>query len=121
MLHSLAEEFAGSADFAGVYISEAHATDVWPVRSSRFASAPVSIPLARTPEMRASAAAAFARDYALRFPMYCADVGGAFEAVYSPWPIRIYCIRAGVLTFVGEPLRAAPDLEALREHLLSVE
>ena len=102
-----------------VYITEAHAEDVWPISSSRFAASPVCAPAARTEGMRAAAAEKFSKDYALRIPLVCADIGGSFEAVYSPWPIRFYCIRDGTLTFVGMPAKAAPDFAALREHLLA--
>jgi hypothetical protein len=34
--HSLSREFEGRAKFLGVYITEAHAADEWPINSGRF-------------------------------------------------------------------------------------
>ena len=118
-LHSLLDEFGDGAAFVGAYISEAHASDVWPIRSSRFADRVVDMRAPRCAADRAAAAAAFAADYGLRFPLLCADMDGAFEAAYSPWPLRFFgvCVLTGRLLFVGQPRDAAPDLPALRAFL----
>jgi hypothetical protein len=49
-------------------------------------------------------------------------MGGAFEAAYSPWPLRFFgvCALTGRLLFAGVPSDAAPDLPALRAFLASV-
>lgn len=118
MLRSLAEEFESVAQFSGIYIAEAHATDEWPIRSARFAPAPVCVRQARTQEERDAAAAEFQRAYGL--PTVAADIGGSFEAAYRPWPIRVFVVSGGRLTFISEPMESAPDLMGLRQHLLSM-
>ena len=74
---------------------------------------------ATTQAERDAAAAAFAADFGLRFPLVAAGMDGAFERAYLPWPIRLFALEGRRMAFVSKPVQCAPDLKALREFLLA--
>ena len=126
-LNSLAREFATKARFVFVYIREAHAKDVWPISSARFAhdGKPVQVDTPRSDHERCSLAAQFVRDYQVGIPVLVDAVQGGdqFEREYAPWPIRYYVLvrdSVGVVrvSMKAQPQGAAYDLGAVRNHLL---
>lgn len=124
MLHSLCDDFSDISQWMAVYVEEAHATDEWPISSSRFngTRGPVSIQQAKTQSDRGQAAQAFVQDFSLKMPMWCADIAGKFEVLYAPWPVRLYvmCGTTQRILHIGQPVKCAPDLDCLRHLLLDV-
>jgi len=66
--HSLADELAGRAGILAVYITEAHATDEWPISSSRYSPGGRVVALAqpRTDAARCAAARGFQEEFQVR-------------------------------------------------------
>jgi hypothetical protein len=120
-LHGVRDSFPPSSlRIACVYISEAHATDEWPIRSSRFlapGSEPVCVKQAVSSQDRFAAARQLVSATGLELDMFCADIEGEFERLYNPWPIRFFVLRFGILEHVGVPKEAGPDLVCLRKAL----
>ena len=116
---ALARDLGGRADWLFVYIAEAHATDEWPIASSRFngTRGPVHLAQTRTLATRRAAAAAFARDFGLlnsgsgtvgakRAAAAAAAVkvtvalddperGEPFSQAFAPWPVRMFVLQKG--------------------------
>jgi len=126
-LKSLATEFAGRAQFTMAYITEAHAQDVWPISSSRFAhdGDAVLVSTPQTTAERCQLASNFARDYGLEswLPVVVDPIENPFEQSYAPWPIRFYVLSQGQDGVVKVALKLQPqgasyDLAEVRRFLM---
>lgn len=115
-------------DFTLVYVAEAHATDLWPIRSSRANGnrGPVNIPSHQDDQERSLAAARFVRDFEVSklFRIFIDPLPHEeFEKAYAPWPVRIFCLEGTKLSYVSEPNDAeVPIWEVehwLRQHMLN--
>ena len=109
-----------------MYIKEAHARDVWPISSARYAhdAKPVQIDAPKSDLERCQLAAEFQRNYGLSLmPMLVDPVSDTFEIAYAPWPIRYYVlVRKGdeiVVCFKAQPKNASYDLAQVRDFLLA--
>ena len=114
-----------------VYIAEAHAEDEWPISSGRFAvdGRPVRVAQPTTGAERCAAAAQFAQDYGVAWPL-CVDPpiqktaagagggDGVFEREYAPWPLRFYGVHGGVMQYIASPQQCSYDLTEVRSWLL---
>lgn len=125
-LKRLHAEHAAAVDWAFVYTMEAHATDEWPISSSRYepSGAPVRIAQHKTAEERRAAAARFRDTFAVPFPVLCDTLDNAFEAEYCTWPFRFYVLHRGRVLFQAQPAGSAcletysvADLVAVLEQL----
>jgi len=111
-------------DFVLVYIAEAHATDLWPIRSSRAngARGPVNIPSHQNDEERALVAMRFANDFGLstdRFRVFVDPLPDEqFEKAYAPWPVRIFCLEGAKLSYVSEPSNAEVPIWELQSWMI---
>jgi hypothetical protein len=86
-LNQLYEEYKNDIDFVAIYISEAHAQDVWPIGSE------ISCVKAhKTIEDRTNAATAFVKKYNLMFPMLIDEMDDDFDKKYAAWPDRFFLI-----------------------------
>lgn len=107
--------------FKIVYIEEAHASDVWPISSARYASdgLPVDVKAPTTTAERQAVAADFVRQYDVRLPVVVDGIADEFERLMAPWPLRFYVVEAGRLAFLAQPERCSYALAGLRDWLLS--
>ncbi len=118
-----AADYQGVAQVAMVYIQEAHATDEWPISSSRMTvgGVPIAIAQHKTLAERLSAARDFVADYAVATdgaaaPVVVADaMTNGFQSTYAAWPIRWYLFSAAGsgevrVTHIGDPESASYDL-----------
>jgi len=123
-LNCLSDRYQDVAQWCGVYISEAHAEDEWPISSARYNGdrGPVTIQQARSLEDRTAAAEEFLVNFPLKFPLWCADMEGQFESLYHPWPIRFFvlCGETKKILHVSGVKNCAPDLAALCDVLDSL-
>lgn len=99
---------AAKVDFVLVYVAEAHATDVWPIRSSRAngTRGPVNIPSHQDDTERAMVATRFVTDFELRgaFRVFVDPLPEEeFEKAYAPWPVRVFCLDGDKLSYVSAP------------------
>lgn len=114
---------ADKVDFALIYVAEAHATDVWPIRSSRANGdrGPVNIPSHKDDHERAIAAASFVEDFDMgdRFRVFVDPLPSEeFEKAYAPWPVRIFCLDGAKLSYISEPSNAEVPIWELQAWLL---
>lgn len=136
---TLAREHSNLADFALVYIAEAHACDEWPIHSARctFDRQPVEILQPRTLSSRLEIARSFMKNYGfveggLRLlvdnPEPCVLVGpecypitvegNSFERVFAPWPLRFYVIGEGRLRYISQPEEGRFSVEELKAAVI---
>lgn len=65
-----------------LYITEAHASDEWPIGSRYNYKQP------QTVQERSEIARDFVRGFGVRLPVFVDDVDNAFETTYAAWPLR---------------------------------
>jgi len=123
LLSDLFNLYNTHVNFLFVYILEAHASDEWPIRSSRSVpnSQPVCIPQTKSIDQRKSAAQQFVNDFDLKFPLVMDDPQtNQFEKEYAPWPLRIYIIDENkILRYLAFPSDTMLELNELKYYLSS--
>ena len=82
-----------------IYISEAHANDIWPIGLSAgtINSSHKSI------IDRIFCAQKFKREFNLSIPIYCDNMTNDFETAMACWPFRYFVIENSKLKYIGEP------------------
>ena len=102
-----------------VYISEAHATDVWPIGDS----AGVSNKKHQSIADRAACATNFIEEYNFSVPTYLDNMQNTLRDELAAWPFRYYLIRydttkkAFVFVHIAMPTDAEFDLGVLLDFL----
>ena len=116
------EAVAHGGQLALVYIAEAHASDEWPINSTRCSGPANSIVQPKSLSERAAVATRMVE--ALRLgdggpSVYLDGMDDAFMNTYAAWPTRLYAIgRDGRIEVVGYPEGATFHLPRLRKWLL---
>lgn len=116
-------EFSKISDFAFLYIEEAHASDEWPIRSSRYMPGGeiVNVKQPKLLEERIELAKRFTARFGLGPELTVLvddpEKGNPFEKAYAPWPIRIYVIENGKIQYISSPSDCAHDVGELRTWL----
>lgn len=89
--------------FKLVYIQEAHASDGWPMPSSRFQpeGRVVDIARHRSVEERAGAASRLVEEMRMLGEVMVDTLEDVFNTEYAAWPTMFYVIKDGKLTFKG--------------------
>jgi len=108
-------------DWLMVYVAEAHATDVWPIRSSRCNGdrGPVNIATHKDDTARALAGARFVDDFEMTFRLFVDPLPSEeFEKNYAPWPVRLYCLENDKLSYISEPENGEVPIERLMGWLM---
>lgn len=111
-----------------VYISEAHATDEWPIQSARYTpdQKPVCVSQTHDIPTRAKTAHDFVEKYGIQhWPLLIAPPVETesdhayenFETVYKPWPFRIYGFEGYTIGFISEPRACETHLSELADWL----
>eukprot|EP01113_Clastostelium_recurvatum_P017686 TRINITY_DN2086_c0_g1_i4.p1 TRINITY_DN2086_c0_g1~~TRINITY_DN2086_c0_g1_i4.p1 ORF type:complete len:139 (-),score=31.47 TRINITY_DN2086_c0_g1_i4:152-568(-) len=123
-LRGIYSQYRDRVTFLFVYILEAHASDEWPISSSRACprGEPIHIKQTRSIPDRVEAAQMFATDFQIGMPVVLDHPStNEFEKVYAPWPVRIYIIDPhGVLRYKAQPKEDMLELEDLKRHLDSL-
>ena len=109
-------DYRDRAAFYFVYIEEAHARDVWPLKSNERGGIVYGTPADMNE--RNGLATTCARAMKIEFPMLVDDIGNAVAQAYTAWPTRFYVVDpAGRIAFKGRPgpfgFEAAPLRAAL--------
>lgn len=78
--------------FLVVYITEAHPSDVWQMRSNIRDNVVFASP--RSEDERAEIAGTCVRKLGIEFPAVLDEFGNSTERAYTGWPDRIYLIDA---------------------------
>lgn len=91
-INTLVEKYHFLAQFAFVYILEAHAQDEWPVPCEC-----VDVAQHRTMQDRADAAGLLATEYPLhpKLNLLLDNIQNEFNSTYASWPFRYWIIRNG--------------------------
>jgi hypothetical protein len=114
-------------DFLMMYVEEAHAENEWPISSGRYnrGRGPVRINQPTTSNERISVAKQFLNSYdipiddnGLQVACDSPEIGNPFEKAYAPWPLRLYVIENGKMTFIAQPKDCTYDVSELREWLI---
>mmetsp|Transcript_8217 Transcript_8217/g.17670 ORF Transcript_8217/g.17670 Transcript_8217/m.17670 type:complete len:134 (+) Transcript_8217:171-572(+) len=117
------QQFGANTDFAFAYIHEAHATDEWPISSSRYMKGGeiVSVEQPRTLADRVTLARRFVDTFDIgpELTLLVDDParGDPFEKEFSPWPIRIYVLENSKMRYISAPTDCAHDVTELRSWL----
>ena len=103
----------GKINFVMVYISEAHANDVWNIGHSAgdTVNAPICI------QDRIDSIIFMKNKYGLTFNIYADNMNNDFENKYCPWPFRYYIIKNNKFIKIGEPDDSQFDICALIEFI----
>ena len=116
----LYSKYKAHANFVCAYVEEAHATDEWPISSARYNHGKiVSIKQPQTDAERVRVGLAFKDHFALTMPMFVdsPELNNPFEKAYAPWPLRLYVIENGKLTWIAEPKNCTYDASQLAAFL----
>jgi len=107
--------YSNKINFQFVYILEAHAQDEWPICSSRWCPSrnPVKYNQTKTKEDRIAVAKDFIKEFNLTIPLILDNMDNSFEKTYSSWPVRIFIIQNGILTYKAQPSEKMLELEDL--------
>lgn len=99
--------------FVMIYISEAHANDVWNIGQSAgdTCNAPLCI------EDRIHSIKNMKKKYGLTFDVYADNMENNFEKEYSPWPFRYYVVKNNKFLKIGEPDDSQFDICDLIEYI----
>lgn len=91
------------ANFATIYISEAHAEDDWalPPPMARELGEGAHISLARTMADRIDAAKRFQARFQYRPALYCDSLSDDAMDAFQAWPERAFIFERGVCVFAG--------------------
>jgi len=90
-----AAAFAKHADFAYVYISEAHSVDGWHFNENVCRVQP------RTLEERVEVARGFGEAAGTKCPFLVDDMTNFIETEYRAWPERVFVLEDGRVTYRG--------------------
>ena len=104
----LAATFRSKAQFVGVYLSEAHAADVWPLGTH------VIVKHHRTLQERVIAASRFVKSVGWKFPMFLDSMDNNFAKTLASHPERYFVFRSSTDCTQPRPLLcfAAPGRQA---------
>jgi len=96
-LNSWQLKYGEFIDFVCIYISEAHANDVWPLGRH------VDIPSHKTFEDRVTSSDILINKYGLNIPVMYDTMTDEFDKKYAVWPERYYIIRNNKMDYIFEP------------------
>jgi len=83
--------------FIGVYLSEAHASDEWPINNK------LQIAQHKTLQDRVEAATKFYKENGFALPLYLDTMENSFHTLFGAWPERYFIIDKGKLALMGQP------------------
>ncbi len=91
-LNKLYQQYGSQVAFLVVYITEAHPSDVWQMRSNIKDDVVFASP--RNEDERASVAGTCVRKLGIQIPAVLDEFGNSTESTYTAWPDRLYLIDA---------------------------
>lgn len=96
-----------------IYITEAHATDVWNIGES----AGFLIESHKNVEDRLICMDKLKKAFGLTMPIYCDNMNNDFETEYASWPFRYYVIKNGRFLMIFEPSDDQFDVSEMIEFI----
>jgi type I thyroxine 5'-deiodinase len=118
-MEDLAKQYSHVADFAYIYIKEAHADDEWQVEKNKVGDVIFNQP--QTFEERLILAQAFQEAMGTETTILVDDITNTANAAYAAWPERIYVLDTdGKIIYKGRmgPFYFDPDeiVPVLEKH-----
>jgi hypothetical protein len=102
-----------------VYITEAHPSDVWQMRSNIKDSVVFASP--KNEDERAYVAGACVRKLGIKLPAVLDEFGNSTEQAYTGWPDRLYLIDAqGRVAYKSKPGPFGFEPDQLRAELVKI-
>jgi hypothetical protein len=98
VLHDLYRELKDRVNFLGIYVSEAHAKDEWPVGAIVSSCAQP-----RTLAERVALAQRFRSEHQCQLPLAVDSMSDRFRDAFAAWPFRYFVVQNGKLTFKAQP------------------
>lgn len=96
-----------------VYITEAHAIDVWPIGES----AGEIVESHKNINDRIKAATNFTKKFNVDIPIYVDNMDNTYEKEFSSWPVRYHVIKNKKILKIGYPTDAEIDVCELFDFL----
>lgn len=118
IMNDFYDENKSRIDFVTIYITEAHASNEWPINSTRYNGPGNTVAQPTSQEERRSVAELFVKNFGWRIPLVCDDIQNFFEAQFSPWPLRFYVVEDGKITYIAQPKNCEYDIFDLFSFLL---
>ena len=89
MLNSLYDKYNGKGvNFLSIYTSEAHADDIWPIRTKK----ELRIKQHQTIDDRIKSALLLQEFTGWKIPIYADTMDNKFETRFNTWPLRIFIV-----------------------------
>jgi hypothetical protein len=105
-------------DFLAVYISEAHAQDVWPLGNK------ICIKQPKTMEERIQVAKRFIEEYNFQIPMLVDPMENEFDNTFAAWPERWWIVMNQKIEVIALPTELGYDradlIDGIKKILHSV-
>src|SRR3972149_11205805 len=89
-----------------IYITEAHAADVWPIGLS----AGTINYKHKDIKDRIGYIEKFVKEHDLAIPIFADNMDNQFETEYAAWPFRYYCIENGKIVNIAQPEDSTFDI-----------
>ena len=116
MISDYSETIYKNVNIVFIYISEAHATDVWPIGLS----AGVLNKKHRTIEDRIRCAKNMIDEHNFKIPVYLDNMKNGYRDTYSAWPFRIYGFKSGKIDYISDIEDAQFNISELFNYLKQV-
>ena len=116
MVSDYSETIYKNVNIVFIYISEAHATDVWPIGLS----AGVLNKKHRTIEDRIRCAKNMIDEHNFKIPVYLDNMKNGYRDTYSAWPFRIYGFKNGKIDYISDIEDAQFNISELFNYLKQV-
>ena len=116
MVSDYSETIYKNVNIVFIYISEAHATDVWPIGLS----AGVLNKKHRTIEDRIRCAKNMIDEHNFKIPVYLDNMKNGYRDSYSAWPFRIYGFKSGKIDYISDIEDAQFNISELFNYLKQV-
>ena len=112
-LNDFYDEYKDRCTIILIYISEAHAADVWNIGLS----AGTINYSHKTIEDRLQCVNKFVNEFNIRIPVYADNMNDEFETKFAAWPIRYYIIENGKFLHIGQPSDSTFDMTEIFTYI----
>lgn len=118
-INDVYRDFNDRASFRFVYLAEAHARDVWPLKIN--ARENVDYTTHKDLSERMAVANICADEMKIEFPMLVDDMNNSVERAYTAWPTRLYVVnRSGIILFKSRTGPYGFEADVLRRALAAI-
>lgn len=106
MINGIAQTHKDRINVIVIYISEAHASDVWPIGKS----AGTNNLKHRNIKDRIECIKKFKSEYNLDLSIFGDNMDDVFETEYAAWPFRYFVIKDSKILKIGQPSDSTFDV-----------